>query len=64
MDVQKETAARETACKTKECHCSICFREINDIESATHAQAGRYYCKNCRAVFGEKSMSSFVKRAF
>lgn len=62
MDVQKEIVIPDNICKIEECHCSVCFRKINDIEAATHTQAGRYYCKNCRAVFGKKSQSGFAKR--
>jgi len=62
MDIQKETVTLKNVCKVEECHCSVCFGKINDIESATHSLAGRYYCKNCRTIFGEKAMVGFVKR--
>lgn len=63
MDVQREAGVEELANKSSECHCSVCFKEINDIEAATHKLAGRYYCRSCRSVFGEKSLNDFTHRA-
>lgn len=63
MDVQKEVVTQEIIGRTEECHCSVCFKKINDVDAATYSQAGRYYCRNCRAMFGEKSLANFIKRA-